>query len=269
MPLRAVEYVRRMRGGAQAHLLRGEDGGYWVVKFQNNPQHIRILANELLGSRLAARLGLPVPRAEVIEVDDWLIAHTPELVIQLGNRRVRCQSGFQFGSRYPGEPGQVMVQDVLTDERMREVENLTAFLGVLVFDKWTCNCNGRQVIFWMNGQGRSYRLEMIDQGFCFNAGEWSFPDSPLRGLYPRLRVYEAVRGMESFEPLLSRVENFNASDLDRISAEVPPEWYEHDHDGFDRLLEQLYTRRVRVRDLLRAARNSDRQPFPNWMETHP
>jgi hypothetical protein len=46
--LLAVEHIRRMRGGAQAHLMRCDDGSYYVVKFQNNPQHVRILANEIL-----------------------------------------------------------------------------------------------------------------------------------------------------------------------------------------------------------------------------
>jgi len=36
-PMRlAVEHVRRMRGGAQAHLMRCDDDGYYIVKFQNN-----------------------------------------------------------------------------------------------------------------------------------------------------------------------------------------------------------------------------------------
>jgi len=47
---------------------------------------------------------------------------------------------------------------------------------------------------------------MIDHGFCFNAGEWDFPDAPLRGLYPRHRVYENVAGMDAFEPWLERLE---------------------------------------------------------------
>ncbi|MBI2956923.1 MAG: phosphatidylinositol kinase, partial [Acidobacteria bacterium] len=50
MAKRALEHVRRMRGGAQAHLLRCADAAYYVTKFQNNPQHVRILANELLGA---------------------------------------------------------------------------------------------------------------------------------------------------------------------------------------------------------------------------
>jgi hypothetical protein len=57
--VRALEQIRRMRGGAQSHLMRCDDGGYCVVKFQNNPQHKSVLVNELLGTRLAGRLGCP------------------------------------------------------------------------------------------------------------------------------------------------------------------------------------------------------------------
>jgi hypothetical protein len=91
-----------MRGGAQGHLMRCDDDGYYVVKFQNNPQGVRILANELLGTRLAARLGIPVPAATVVEVREDVIAHTDDLVIQLGRGRTPCNAGQQFGSRYPG-----------------------------------------------------------------------------------------------------------------------------------------------------------------------
>lgn len=101
----ALEHVRRMRGGAQAHLMRCEDEAYYIVKFQNNPQHLRILANEMLATRLAARLGLAVPHVEVIDVRPEMIAYTPELVIQLGIGRKPCSAGKQFGSQFPGAPG--------------------------------------------------------------------------------------------------------------------------------------------------------------------
>ncbi|MGH9366581.1 MAG: HipA family kinase, partial [Thermoanaerobaculia bacterium] len=81
---RAVEHIRRMRGGAQAHLMRCDDAFYYVVKFQNNPQHPRILVNEYMGTRLAARLGLPTPHTAVVEVPQSLIEYTTELVVQLG-----------------------------------------------------------------------------------------------------------------------------------------------------------------------------------------
>ena len=102
--LRAIEHIRRMRGGAQAHLMRCSDGNYYVVKFQNNPQHLRILVNELLGTRLASRLGLPTTPAAVVEVSRELIQLTEELCMELARSRTPCTAGLQFGSRYPDDP---------------------------------------------------------------------------------------------------------------------------------------------------------------------
>jgi hypothetical protein len=94
----AVQHLRRLRGGSQSHLFRASDGASYVTKFQNNPHHIRVLANEMLATRLGLALGLPMPRVEVIEVSDWLVAHTPELRIQVGGAEIRCQSGKQLAS---------------------------------------------------------------------------------------------------------------------------------------------------------------------------
>jgi hypothetical protein len=265
-----VEQIRRMRGGAQSHLMRceprtAEEDPYYVVKFQNNPQGTRILVNELLGTRLAARLGLPVPAAAVVEVRQELIEHTEDLVIQMGRGRAPCKPGLQFGSRYPGTPAQVVVYDFLPDEQLREVVNLTDFCGMLVFDKWTCNTNGRQAIFFRSKEETRYRAQMIDQGFCFNAGEWNFPDGPLRGLYARHRVYESVRGIEAFEPWIARIESkITEAALDEFAKEIPPEWYGLDPDALYKLLEHLLRRRKIVRELVISAWKSSLQPFPNW-----
>jgi hypothetical protein len=284
--LRALEQIRRMRGGAQSHLMRCSDGNYYVVKFQNNPQHRRILVNELLGTRLASRLGLPTAPVSVVNVAAELIRLTPELCIELPRSRPQCMAGLQFGSRYPGDPRQLTLHDFLPDEKLREVENLHDFAGMLVFDKWTCNTNGRQTLFFEQrgkkmttspggaavspgsdqAPGWVYKTVMIDQGFCFNAGEWNFPDAPLRGLYARNRVYEGVTGMDSFAPWLERLEKrITESVLGEVADEIPPEWYEDDYDAVMRLLDQLYRRRTRVPELLLSAKTSNRQPFPCWM----
>ena len=34
MTIQAVQHIRRMRGGAQSHLMRCADGNFYVVKFQ-------------------------------------------------------------------------------------------------------------------------------------------------------------------------------------------------------------------------------------------
>ena len=261
----AVQAIRRMRGGAQSQLMLGADGNLWVVKFKNNPQHLRVLANELIATRMAEAIGLTVPKSDVVEVSDWLVRNSPGMVVEAGRRgREACAAGLQFGSQFVGGlmPGQVV--DYLPEPQMGEVRNLAEFAGMLVLDKWTGNCNGRQAVFERKGRERKYRAVFIDQGYCFNAGEWTFPDSPLRGVFARNLVYARVRGWDSFEPWISRVETFAADRLWQIAEEVPPEWYGGDSIVLEHLMEMLLERRSRVRELIEAFRESDREPFPNW-----
>jgi hypothetical protein len=262
--LLAVEQIRRMRGGAQAQLMRCTDGGYYVVKFQNNPQGVRILANELLATRVAERMGLPTPVAAAVEVSESLIENTEDMAIQLGRGRQRYKAGAQFGSRYPGSPAETAVYDFLPDEALRQVVNLHDFCGMLAFDKWTCNTNGRQAIFFRRAGKDHYEAQMIDNGFCFNAGEWNFPDAPLRGLYARHRVYDGVRGIESFEPWLARIEKIDVGALGDMAGDIPPEWYNSAYDALERMIEHLARRRGLVRELIISAWKSSAQPFPNW-----
>ncbi len=265
MAVLAVQAIRRMRGGAQSQLMLGSDNRLWVVKFQNNPQHLRVLANELIATRLAEAVGLTVPPCDVVEVTQWLVENSLEMYVELphGQKR-RYTAGLQFGSRFVGGlmPGQVV--DYLPEQQLEEVRNVAEFAGMLCIDKWTGNCNGRQAVFERKPRERKYRATFIDQGFCFNAGEWTFPDAPLRGVYQRNCVYQRVTGWESFEPWLSRIEKIDATVLWRIAESVPPEWYGGDLNDIERLMEQLLRRRERVRELITAFRDSDRRPFPLW-----
>ena len=264
MAVLAVQQIRRMRGGAQGQLMLGADGNVYVVKFQNNPQHMRVLANELLASRLAAAAGLSVPQAEVMEVSSWLVENTPELEIDLGEKRVKCQAGLQFGSRYAGGlmPGQVV--DYLPEEQLAEVKNLSEFAGILALDKWTGNANGRQAVFTRRQRERRYKAVFIDFGYCFHAGEWTFADSPLRAVYYRNIVYQEVKEWNSFEPWLKRMETMAEETIWSAANEVPPEWYGGDIAEMEALVEKLLARRSRIRELIEGFRESDRRPFPKW-----
>ncbi len=243
----------------------GADRNLWVVKFQNNPQHLRVLANELLATRLAQAAGLTVPASDVVEVSAWLIANSPGMHVELAHgQRAPLTHGLQFGSRFIGGlmPGQVV--DYLPEPQLDEVRNVAEFAGMLALDKWTGNANGRQAVFDRRPRERRYRATFIDQGFCFNAGDWNFPDSPLRGVYARNRVYTGVTGWQSFEPWLTRIEEMEGDIVYSIADMIPPEWYLGDMAGIERLLEQLLRRRARVRECIAAFRDSNREPFPLW-----
>jgi hypothetical protein len=205
----------------------------------------------------------------VVEVREDLARGTEEMSIQLARASVPCQSGLCFGSRYPCDEGvsgmvPLVVYDFLPDEQLRDVENRCDFAGMLVFDKWTCNTNGRQAIFFRAAGKARYQAVMIDQGFCFNSSAWDFPDAPLRGIYLRDRVYEDVRGMDSFEPWLSRLQRLDEAALGEAAEGIPPEWYNFEYDSLNRMLEHLSRRKNLVPDLLLAARDSSRRPFLNW-----
>jgi hypothetical protein len=264
----AVQHLRPLRGGAQSHLLMASDGLCYVTKFQNNPQHIRVLANEMLATKLGLVLGLPMPRVEVIEVSDWLIEHTEDLRINLGGSKLPCGSGKQLGSLYVSSESPAMTLDYLPRELLERVLNIGDFPRVLVLDKWTCNSDGRQAIFCRKApRSRRYAATFIDQGYCFNAGEWTFPDFPLRGVYANNCVYEGVTGWEAFEPALTRAEEMDADTVWRCAAEIPEDWYEGDRGGLQRLVEALHHRRGAIRNLITEFRRSSRNPFPHWRES--
>jgi hypothetical protein len=254
-----------MRGGAQGQLMLGADGQMYVVKFQNNPQHIRVLANEFLASKLATAAGLTAPEVDLVEVSSWLVENTPELEIDLGRTRVRCQAGLQFGSRFVGGlmPGQVV--DYLPEQQMAEVRNLAEFAGILALDKWTGNANGRQAVFARKQREKRYRAVFIDYGYCFHAGDWRLEDLPLRGVYYRNDVYRQITGWESFEPWLTRLETMPAETVWAAASEIPPEWYGGDLSEMESLVEKLLARQRRIRELIEGFGKSDRQPFPKWV----
>jgi hypothetical protein len=240
--------------------------------------------------------------------------------MEAGRTERRCEPGLHFGSRYPVDPLRQAVYDYLPLSLLRVVLNADSFCGMLAFDKWVSNANGRQAVFfrdrarrwlppvgggspdssrrerqgaWLQrssrrrpesegqpdsgdqrnssrlpgsrgaasdpGNGVSlpaggsrptvsprslvYVATMIDHGFAFEAQNWSFSDSPERGLYSRREVYESVGGYDAFEPWLDRICHCSSNVLDDVYKKIPPEWHGGDWDSLEALLEQLYRRR--------------------------
>ncbi len=262
--LTATTHLFKMRGGAQSHLMLASDGNAYVTKFQNNPQDIRILANEMLATRIGRFLGLSMPDPEVIDVPESLIENSPRLCFDVAGVSRPCCSGKQFGARHVSSSHHGQVFDYLPESLMERVINSRDLIGALVFDKWTGNADGRQVIFARDS--RFYQMTLIDQGYCFNAGQWNFLDFPLHGVFYRNFPYHGITGWDSFEPFLSRAERMTDGDLWNCADGIPEEWYSGDTHGLNQLIETLYQRRSRIRDLITAFRESSRAPFPLWKE---
>jgi hypothetical protein len=287
MPVDALRLIRKMRGGAQAHLLEASDGHFYVVKFLNNPQHRRILVNEWLASVFLQYLGIASPPTAMVRVSEDFLAANPDIAIQLGHHRQAVVPGWHFGSRFPGDPRRTVVYDFLPDSLLGRVENQADFRAVLVFDKWMGNTDSRQAIFYRariqdspsGPNARPERLgfvaQMMDNGYVFEGPHWRLPDSPLYGLYFRKGVYQTVRGWADFEPWLERIQHFPEEVVDQAVKQIPPDWLAEspnagdevsDRAELENLLEKLLRRRKRVPSLIEDSRKGKSDPFPEWRE---
>jgi len=276
MPVQAKRLIRKMRGGAQAHLLECDDGHYYVVKFRNNPQHRRILVNEWIASVFLNYLQISTPQTAIVNLTDDFLSSNPEVHIQLGSRRLEVEPGWHFGSRYPGDPGKIMVYDFVPDLLLDKVVNREEFLAALVFDKWISNADARQAIFFRarlqqwspsaadRPQKLGFVAHMMDNGYVFDGPHWTLSDSPLQGLYFRPTVYRSVTSFDEFQPWLDRVVHFPEEIVDQAQKQIPPEWLDGDEPALETLLLKLMSRRKRVPDLIRDSQRGRINPFPAW-----
>jgi hypothetical protein len=276
MPVNARRFIRKMRGGAQAHLLEADDGHYYIVKFQNNPQHRRILVNEWIAGEILSHLQISAPEQRMVSLSREFLEQNPDVGLQTGTRRVAVEPGWHFGSRHPGTPQTTAVYDFIPDALLGQVANGEQFLASLVFDRWVANADGRQSIFfraqlkeWLAHPGipprkMGFVALMIDHGFAFNGPHWDFPESAITGLYARRMVYEKVRSIDDFDPWLSRVINFPEEVLDRALRQIPPVWIDQDEVSLENMLDRLLRRRRRAPELIQACRDAPGSPFPQW-----
>lgn len=280
MPLTATRFLRKMRGGAQAHLLAthpDSGGACYVTKFLDNPQHSRILVNEWIGSHLLEYLRVASPRVALVEVSPEFLVANEDVYFQTGGSRRPVTPGWHLGSMFPGNPHTEAVYDYLPDSLLPQVVNLRDFIGALAFDRWTSNSDARQAIFfrrrirdWLDDPSlptlqKGFIAQMVDHGYLFDGPHWSFSDAPLQGLYPRPLVYQQVRSLDDFQPWLDRILTFPDSVFDHAMRTLPAPWIGDDRLELERLLERLFNRRQRVPDLLLQTVNARPQFFSNWV----
>jgi len=260
--LEAIQPIRLMRGDSQSHLMRCSDGHNYVVKFLNNPQHRRVLANEFICTQLAERVGFTVAHAAVVNVDPSV---KEEMRFKVENNAAGPQAGLSFGSRYPVWYLSGRVYDYLPPELYKSLRNIREFAGMLAFDKWTFNTDSRQAVYWRTTQQKLYTASFIDFGNSFGADTWRFRDAPVIGVHRHKAVYACVCGWESFEPWISRMEEFPETELRSIISALPPSWGP-DEAEIERLISALLERRSGIRAQVLATRYSTVAPFPYWVK---
>ena len=209
--LRAVRFIRKLRGGSQPILVQAEDDQLYVVKFLNNPQGPQVLTNEVLGTETYRMAGLPVPSWQIIRLTDRFIDANPGCWMEAGRKYIRLQAGPSFGSQYLGASIYEKVWDFLTDNILADLQNRADFWTAAVLDTMLEESDFRQTVFVNRDQG--YRAVFVDHG----GGSTAAPTTNWNGnWFERVRFYDQ-RVYAEFTP--ETVDNLYAA-LSRVRLEA-------------------------------------------------
>lgn len=260
----AIRHIRRLRGGAQAQLIQAEDGHYYAVKFLDNPQEPRVIVNDWIAAAIFRELGLATPATAAVEVSDVFLEDEPGCCRMVGERHEPFAPGLAFGSRWVVDSLEESTYEHLPNALLARVANVREFAGALAVDRWLNNQDGRQAVFYRDGN--TWRASFIDHGYALGGPYWEWRDYTSTGLYLPPLVYDGVRGMDDFEPWLSGIEGFRPAALRAIFESVP-EWWLTDTEraALDCVLADVITRRRTVRrDLERLCDLCRGDLLPAW-----
>ena len=248
---------KRFSSGSQPIIFYDDSDIPWVVKYQNNPQGLRVLVNEWISSPLAKLLGLPTPDVDLIDIPEPLIvANRIPANTSLLNGPL-MQAGISFGSQFvdpnfcPPQPSHIS-----------NLVNADVLPAMVVFDTWVINADRT------NNQGNvlvspvlpigsgQFKFHMIDMGFI-HSPHWnvslltSIRDHPnIYSMNPLLMCYlQGPLAVARFRHYLDRLEGLNVSEIWRIVQSIPPEWKVSD-DEMDALYSFLIHRKNLVRSII-------------------
>jgi hypothetical protein len=225
--LRAARYIGPTPGGGSgSHFFEDDQGGRHVVKFQENPQGLRVLINELAAGQVAAYLRVPCPEVAVIDVDQWLIDASPGIRARTPN----AKGGLHFAARdvpgtYASAPRALIAQ----------VENTADFPVVIVFDTLTMNTDrvndGNFLIQTLPSGGT--RFWAIDHGHCFgHTWDASLPSKAGTNAPTFFsEMLPSIAGSAPFDGSLALAAAMTDAQLDHVVAQIPPEWAVPAHEA--------------------------------------
>jgi hypothetical protein len=247
------EVLRRMRGGSQAFLVRGEDDHFYVAKFAGNPQGNRTLINEWAAHRVLQQLGISTPDMRILRITNSTKRRT-ELCFQTSGRTMPITQTFHLGSQCPVDPTTMAVYDFLPAKLLSKVINLPDLGRTFVVDKWFGQIDRRQAIFVRDpakSNDLRLRLYVIDHGLSFGGSQWDIHDSPLGALYMDARVYSMLDMKAICEEMVSHIGALTERDLYSAANDVPSCWStENDHPAFIKLINSLELRRNRLSSVI-------------------
>jgi hypothetical protein len=214
------------------------DAGKGYLKAIGNPEGTDALACELVGTQLAAWLGLAVLDFSVVDVDK--VDEIP-FVNDAGQVEGKALPGPAFITR--SENGDAWSGE---ERQLRQLVNPEDISRLVVFDTWTLNCdrhgprqndasaqprlNRQNVLLSEEAPNSKFCLKAIDHTHCFTCG---------RALNTRLRSLDKIRDPRVFgrfpefvsfldravaHEALDRLRRIERAVVASMMHRIPPEW---------------------------------------------
>jgi hypothetical protein len=237
-----TRYVTPLReGGSLPAIVEADDNGLYVLKFRGAGQGPKALVAEIIAGELARSLGLLVPEIVLAELDPDLARTEPDPEIQ---ELIRASGGLNVALDYL--PGSVMFDPV--------ADAPAGFLAssIVWFDAFVTNLDrtarNTNLLMW-HGQ-----LWMIDHGAAlyFHHGTDDFV-SRAADPFPAIKDHVLLRLAQDLEEADTVCgARLTRPVVERVVAEVPPEWAADAHRYTDYFLARLASPRAFVEEAIRA-----------------
>ncbi len=239
-------------GGSNSRYVRcadaadGKEADY-LVKYRQNPQGLRVLVNELVCGRLAAKLNVPCPEVVIVQVDDEFARASKAAAV------TAVEAAEHYGMR------RIDFWRNPPPEALARVQNREDFAGMVAFDAWVKNHDRKLDHVLLTrpdfAHGRLY-FALADHGHCIGNPGWTaaqlredtYQRDPSFSLVAEVRQY--VPSLNSFTPWLSAIKGL-ASTLNEVVSDVPVVWKLADDERL--ALVEFFQKRAAVLDeILRA-----------------
>lgn len=255
--------IRKLKGSTQSVLARCSDGLVYVIKFTNNPLGKEALVGEIIMTRVAKYLRIPVPDWSYISVDRWLIDHTPDVRLEKDGKPIRYSAGIHLGSATPYSClGIAQVLSFLPPGFEDRIGDLASFTGALVLDAWVGSMKPRKVIFTKDASSSALRPLFLGYHSSLLHVHYGLGGCDVPTHFSA-NYYDSVTGWDSFEPWLNNVESLRRPELEEMTQGFSEEWRIPRSVG-KRCANYLWRRRQSVRGSLQKLTKPPFELFRNW-----
>lgn len=219
--IQALLHIRKLRGGSQPILVRANDGFFYVIKFLDNLQGANLLFNEVLGTELFKRVGLPVPEWRPIFVSEDFLDRNPACWMETEHGKYRPHSGYCFGSRFLGLRDASLFE-ILSGQSFSRIKNRRDFWTARVLDVLCGHADNRQALFLQRGAG-PLEAYFIDHGHLFGGARGNESPCTMASRYLDPRIY-ALPTAQDAQEIQEAIQSVDLSELLHIAHDLPHGW---------------------------------------------